>query len=108
MLTPALYRDADWIWNKHRQNPIVDQDIVSFCAPFPHLIELAFALADHGHTHVGHVARLTDFTVSDLADTRPGLAGELRLRLQHFGLDLEMALDGWTAPPADAIEALLD
>jgi hypothetical protein len=108
MPAPALYRDADWIWQKYRNNPAVDQDVLCFCAPFPHLIELAFALADNGHTHVGHVVRLTEFTVSDLAPGRPGLAGELRLRLQHSGLDLDMTLEGWTAPAGDAIEALVE
>lgn len=108
MSAPAIYRDADWLWRKVRRNDTVDQDIVSFCAPFPHLVELAFTLADHGHTHVGHVARLSEFTIADLAAGNKSLAEEIRLRLQHVGLDLDMQLDGWLPPSGDAIEALLE
>tara|TARA_R110002072_G_scaffold27097_2_gene88615 strand:+ start:297 stop:668 length:372 start_codon:yes stop_codon:yes gene_type:complete len=98
MTMPALLHDADWIWSRELNNPVLDEDILSFCARSPHLVELAFTLADHGHTHVGHVARLTEFTLTDLADGDPSLARDLRLRLQKCGLDSAMRLDGWHAP----------
>ncbi|MAC39653.1 MAG: hypothetical protein CMH93_09050, partial [Oceanicaulis sp.] len=46
---------------------LLDRDMLTFCARQPQLAELAFTLADHGHTHVGHVASLTFFTILDLA-----------------------------------------
>ena len=98
MTVPALLHDADWIWSRELHNPILDQDILSFCVRSPHLVELAFTLADHGHTHVGHVARLTEFTLTDLANGDPALARDLRLRLQTCGLDTAMLLEGWNGP----------
>lgn len=98
MAAPALLPDADWIWSRELHNPVLDEDILSFCARSPHLVELAFTLADHGHTHVGHVARLTEFTLTDLANGDPSLARDLRLRLQKCGLDTEMVLQGWNTP----------
>ncbi len=93
-----LYSDADWIWNQRRANPVVDKDIISFCGHAPHLIELAFRLADNGHTHVGHAARLSQYTICDLANGDKSLASELRLLLQRAGLDTGMQLEGWAAP----------
>lgn len=87
---------------------IVDKDIITFCARQPHLMELAFTLADHGHTHVGHVARLSLYTIIDLADGNTRLADELHHRFRHAGLDFGMTLEGWDAPAADAIEPQLD
>ena len=74
----------------------------------PHLVELAFTLADHGHTHVGHVARLTEFTLTDLANGDPSLARDLQLRLQKCGLDTGMVLEGWTAPSGEVAAEALD
>lgn len=96
----SLYSDADWVWNQSRANPVVDQDILTFCATSPHLVELAFTLADNGHTHVGDVARLTASTITDFACGTPSLTEQLRLRLQRAGLDIEMKLEGWQAPQA--------
>lgn len=104
----ALMHDADWLWCRQRNSSVADLDIVTFSARSPHLVELAFALADQGHRHVGDVARLTDFTVTDLANGDPSLTRDLRLCLQRCGLDLGMELEGWTAPCDDALEALLD
>lgn len=101
MAVYELYSDADWIWNQRQTNPVVDQDIISFCGRSPHLIELAFSLADHGHTHVGHVVRLSQFTLSDFANGDKNLAGQLRLNLQRAGLDTGMQLKGWVEPVTD-------
>ncbi|WP_417471272.1 hypothetical protein [Maricaulis sp.] len=108
MAAPALLRDADWLWSSDPHNPVLDQDILSFCARSPHLVELAFTLADHGHTHVGHVVRLTEFTLTDLANGDPSLARDLQLRLQKCGLDTGMVLEGWTAPSGEAAAETLD
>lgn len=93
-----LHSDADWIWNQRRSNPVVDEDIITFCARAPHLVELGFALADNGHTHIGDVVRLSEFTIADLARGDKSLARQLRLLLQRHGLDTGMRLDGWSAP----------
>tara|TARA_R110002096_G_scaffold131326_1_gene281109 strand:+ start:8847 stop:9218 length:372 start_codon:yes stop_codon:yes gene_type:complete len=98
MPMPALLDDADQIWSRGSHNPVLDQDILSFCVRSPELVEFAFTLADHGHTHVGHVARLTEFTLIDLAYGDPSLARDLCLRLQKCGLDIAMELQGWDAP----------
>ena len=45
----SVYRDADWIWNQSRNNPTVNEDILSFCSQSPHLVDFAYRLADHGH-----------------------------------------------------------
>lgn len=87
---------------------LLDRDILSFCARQPHLVELAFTLADHGHVHVGDVARLSPFTVADLAGGNRSLADELQHRLRHAGLDFGLALEDWTPPPADDIEPMLE
>lgn len=108
MAALALLRDADWIWSREPRNQVLDQDILSFCARSPHLVELAFTLADHGHTHVGHVVRLTEFTLTDMANGEPSLARDLRLRLQKCGLDTAMQLEGWQAPEAEPEPGLLD
>ncbi|WP_417491808.1 hypothetical protein [Maricaulis sp.] len=108
MAAPALLQDADLIWSHEPHNPVLDQDILSFCVRSPHLVELAFTLADHGHTHVGHVARLTEFTLTDLANGDPSLARDLQLRLQKCGLDTGMVLEGWTAPPGEVAAETLD
>lgn len=87
---------------------IADRDILSFCARQPHLIELAFALADHGHTHVGHVARLSLYTVVDFANGDRALAEELHHRFRHAGLDFGLDLEGWSPPDGDDIEPMLE
>lgn len=87
---------------------LLDRDILTFCARQPQLSELAFSLADHGHTHVGHVVQLTFFTVVDLAGGDRDLAGDLRHRLQHAGLDIGIGLPGWDAPASDEIEPVLE
>ena len=102
MAMPALLHDADQLCRHGPHNPVLDQDILSFCARSPHLVELAFTLADHGHTHVGHVARLTEFTLTDLANGDPSLARDLCLRLQKCGLDSAMLLHDWDAPAHEA------
>lgn len=104
MAINTLQSDADWRWTRSARNPFVDQDIVSFCTPSPHLVELAFTLADHGHTHVGDVVRLGFYTLIDLSGGDPRLAEQLRLRLQRAGLDLDMRLEGWRRPlePCDS------
>lgn len=101
MAVPALLHAAERPWSREPHNPLLDEDILSFCVRSPHLVELAFTLADHGHTHVGHVARLTEFTLTDLANGDPALARDLRLRLQKCGLDTAMLLQGWDAPMHD-------
>jgi len=98
MADPALLRDPGRVGSHAPHNPALDEDILSFCVRSPHLVELAFSLADHGHTHVGHVAQLTAFTLTDLANGDPELARDLRLRLQKCGLDTGMAAEGWSAP----------
>lgn len=87
---------------------LLDRDILSFCARQPQLRELAFVLADNGHTHVGHVVQLTFFTIVDLAGGERQVAEELRHRLRHAGLDTELTLSGWTAPAGDTIEPMLE
>lgn len=87
---------------------LLDRDMLSFCARQPQLAELAFTLADHGHTHVGHVAGLTFFTILDLADGNRALADALQHRLRRAGLDTGLSLPDWQAPAGDAIEPLLD
>jgi hypothetical protein len=87
---------------------LLERDILSFCARQPQLRELAFVLADNGHTHVGHVVQLTFFTVVDLAGGDRQLAEELRYRLRHAGLDTGLNLPGWTAPAGDTIEPMLE
>jgi hypothetical protein len=87
---------------------IADRDIVSFCARQPHLVELAFALADHGHTHVGHVARLSLYTVTDLAGGDRMLAEELQHRFRFAGLDFGLELDAWSPPEGDDIQPMLE
>lgn len=100
--------DPDWVWSNLRQSDEVDQDIISFCARLPHLVELAFTLADNGHTHVGHVARLTEYTVVDLANGRWADAEALGRLLRRAGLDFDMRLDGWSPPKGDLIDAVMD
>ena len=94
----SIYRDADWIWNQSRSNPSVNEDILSFCARSPHLVDFAYKLADHGHLFVGQVARLSRYTLMDIAGGRQELAEQLRMRLQRDGLDCDMHLEGWTPP----------
>lgn len=108
MAAPALIDDADWIWSQKPHNPVLDQDILSFCVRSPHLVELAFTLADHGHTLVGHVVRLTEFTLTDMANGDPSLARDLRLRLQKCGLDTAMVLEGWNEPANDGYATQFD
>lgn len=96
-------RDADWIWNQFRNNPTVNEDILSFCSRSPHLVDFAYQLADHGHVFVGQVARLSNFTLADIAGGQSELAEQLRLRLQRDGLDSGMMLEGWR-PPGDATD----
>jgi hypothetical protein len=108
MANPALLQDADWIWLREPHNPVLGEDILSFCVRSPHLVELAFTLADHGHTHVGHVVRLTEFTLTDLANGDPSLARDLRLRLQKCGLDTGMVLEGWDTPAHEAHAMQID
>lgn len=108
MAMSALLDDADQIWSRGSHNPVLDQDILSFCVRSPELVELAFTLADHGHTHVGHVARLTEFTLIDLANGNPPLARDLCLLLQKCGLDIAMELQGWEAPASDVYLAQFD
>jgi hypothetical protein len=108
MAFPALNQGPESRLDPGRPAATLDKDIVSFCARQPHLIELAFTLADHGHTHVGHVARLTLFTVSDLAGGDRALAEELRHRLRHAGLDFGLSLASWFPPLGDEISTSLD
>ncbi|SDM74030.1 hypothetical protein [Maricaulis salignorans] len=102
MAAPARHHDADWMASSEQLNPVLDEDILSFCVRSPQLVELAFTLADHGHTHVGHVARLTEFTLVDLANGDPSLARDLCRRLHKCGLDTAMELPGWHAPLNEA------
>ncbi|WP_417489904.1 hypothetical protein [Maricaulis sp.] len=102
MAAPARHYDADQMASCDPLNPVLDEDILSFCVRSPQLVELAFTLADHGHTHVGHVARLTEFTLVDLANGDPSLARDLCLRLHKCGLDTAMELAGWHAPLNEA------
>ncbi|MDM7985366.1 MAG: hypothetical protein QUV02_13035 [Maricaulis sp.] len=99
MADVSVYRDADWIWNQSRNNPTVNEDILSFCSQSPHLVDFAYRLADHGHVFVGQVVRLSAYTLADIAGGQRELADQLRLRLQRDGLDSGMYLDGWTPPP---------
>jgi hypothetical protein len=109
MPAPALYQDADKVFGPNREAwRIADKDILTFCVRQPHLEELAFALADHGHTHVGHVARLSLFTVVDLAGGDRALAEELQHRLHHAGLGLGLELRGWAAPAGDEVDAMME
>lgn len=87
---------------------LLDRDMLTFCARQPQLAELAFTLADHGHTHVGHVVGLTFFTILDLAGGDRALADELQHRLRHAGLDTGLSLPDWQPPTGDAIEPMLD
>ncbi len=98
MAVYELYNDADQVWDRTRSNPAADQDIISFCARAPHLLELAFSLADHGHIYAGQVARLSIFTIGDLAGGDRQIAEQMRVHLQRHGLDTGMRLDGWDAP----------
>lgn len=71
----------------HDTRRLLDHDLLTFCTRQPQLSELAFTLADHGHTHVGHLVQLSHFTLLDLAGGHADLAGGLRHRLQLAGLD---------------------
>lgn len=104
-MSAAQHADFDWIWQNSRRCPEVDLDILTFCARTPHLVELAFALADHGHVHVGQVARLSEFTVIDLADGRRDLVDALARLLRRCCLEYGMRLEGWTPPQDHALEA---
>ncbi|WP_203292104.1 hypothetical protein [Maricaulis parjimensis] len=87
---------------------LADKDLLTFCARQAHLTELAFTLADHGHTHVGHVARLSLYTIMDLAGGNRALAEELNHRLNHAGLGLDLELQGWEAPEGESIAPMID
>ena len=54
------------------------------------------------------VWRLSRYTLVDLADGDAALVDSLELVLGHLGLALGTPVTGWTAPPADAIDVLLD
>ncbi|WP_323762662.1 hypothetical protein [Maricaulis sp.] len=90
------------------RDTVLNRDVISLCARQSHLNELAFRLADHGHTHVGDVIALSRYTLIDLADGETALVDSLELVLGHLGLQLETPAAGWTAPPGDTIDALLD
>ncbi|WP_417486173.1 hypothetical protein [Maricaulis sp.] len=90
------------------RDSVLNRDVISLCARQPHLNELAFRLADHGHAHVGDVIALSRYTLVDLADGDAGLVESLELVLGHLGFQLETPTAGWTAPPSDTIDALLD
>lgn len=87
---------------------LLDRDVVTLCARQTHLTELAFRLADHGHAHVGDLIALSRYTLLDLADGDQAQVDSLEQMLGHLGLALDTQASGWTAPPADAIDALLD
>lgn len=105
---PALQhaRNSDGLSVEARA--LADKDILTFCARQPHLLELAFTLADNGHTHVGHIAQLSLYTVMDFAGGNRALAEELQHRLSHAGLGLELSLPGWDAPAGEEIAPLID
>jgi len=83
---------------------LLDTDIVSFCAPYPSVCELAFTLADHGHIYLGHVVTLSDYTITDLADGQKELTRQLRQLIQRAGFDLGMELEDWVQPGHDTDE----
>jgi len=87
---------------------VLNRDVINLCARQPHLTELAFRLADNGHTHVGDLMILSRCTLLDLADGDRRLVDSLEQILGHLGLVLETPAVGWSAPPADTIDALLD
>lgn len=86
----------------------LDIDIVTFCAGRPGLGELAFALADHGHSHVGDVAQLTAYTVRDLARGDAAAVDRLHRRLVEAGLDFSLDTGNWRAPRLDAPDSLFE
>ncbi len=105
---PALKHDLYQDGLTRDARTLADKDILTFCARQPHLVELAFSLADHGHTHVGHIARLSLYTIMDFAGGNRALAEELQHRLNHAGLGLGLTLDGWQPPQGEEIAPLLD
>ena len=107
-MSAAPQTDFDWIWQNSRRCPEVDQDILTFCARTPHLVELAFALADHGHVYVGQVVRLSEFTVLDLANGRKDLVFALTRLLRRCCLKFDMELPGWSPPLGDHLESLME
>lgn len=90
------------------RDSVLNRDVITLCARQTHLTELAFRLADNGHTHVGDLIGLSRYTLVDLADGDAALVDSLELVLGHLGLALGTPVTGWTAPPADAIDVLLD
>ena len=80
----------------------LDRDILSFVASRPRLVELAFVLAENGHTHVGQVAQLTGYTVRDLAGGDEDLTHHLRQLLIESGLDFGLEIADWQPPRTDA------
>ena len=105
---PVLKHDLSDAGLSRDARALADKDILTFCARQPHLVELAFTLADHGHTHVGHIARLSLYTIMDFAGGNRALAEELQHRLNHAGLGLGLELAGWDAPQGEDIAPLLD
>ena len=105
---PALKHDRSAEGLTAEARVLADKDILTFCARQPHLLELAYCLADHGHTHVGHVAQLSLYTIMDFAGGHRALAEELQHRFNHAGLGLGIDLPGWQAPAGDEIAPLID
>ena len=89
-----------------REKEIADLDIVSFCRSRSDLLDLAYALADHGHIYIGEVIKLNAYTVLDLADGRIRKVRDLERMLVHHGLHFDLILQGW-APP-QPLECILE
>ncbi|MDF1767535.1 hypothetical protein [Maricaulis sp.] len=90
------------------RDSLLDRDVVSLCARQRHLLEFAFRLADHGHTHVGNVLALSRYTLLDLADGEAELVAGLERLLGHLGLELGQPVPGWSSPRPDVIDVQLD
>jgi hypothetical protein len=91
-----------------KPEPLLDRDVVTLCARHRHLMEFAFRLADHGHTHVGDVIALSRFTLLDLADGEAGPVDALEHLLSHLGLALDTPRGDWHPPAPDPIDGQID
>ena len=88
---------------------VLDKDVISLCARQHQLIEYAFRLADHGHTHVGNLTALSRYTLLDIADGHGELVDGLERLLGQHGLSLaNPPARSWQAPPQDLIDGQLD
>ncbi|MFY0638951.1 hypothetical protein [Maricaulis maris] len=90
------------------QGSLLDRDVVSLCSRQRHLLEFAFRLADHGHTHVGNALALSRYTLLDLADGQAELVDGLERLLGHLGFELDQPVPGWSSPSPDVIDVQLD